>query len=102
VHRGRLAAKSLRWQPTRCRTQHRWVVTASSTPGRAASTLTATAPSPYSAQLLWSPVPAAATVEVYMNGGLVDRFPASANDTYTVRELWSRSSYTFAVNLLSG
>jgi hypothetical protein len=57
--------------------------------------------SPYSAQISWPSVPGAATVEVYNGSTLIDEFPASSNDSYTVRELWPATSYTFTVNLLS-
>jgi hypothetical protein len=58
--------------------------------------------SPYSAQISWPSVPGAATVEVYNGSTLIDEFPASSNDSYTVRELWPATSYTFTVKLLSG
>jgi hypothetical protein len=63
--------------------------------------LHATPISAYAARLTWPAVSTGATVQVTMNGILIDRFPASTNDTYVVRELWPRSSYTFAVKLLS-
>src|ERR1019366_1019177 len=58
--------------------------------------------SPYSAQITWPAVPGAATVEVYNGSTLIDEFPTSSNDSYTVRELLPASSYTVTVKLLSG
>ena len=52
-------------------------------------------------QLSWPSVVGVSSVQVYVGGTLVDQFPASSNDSYTVRELWPASSYTFTVGLVT-
>ena len=63
------------------------------------SGLTATALSPYEVQLSWPAVSGATTTSIYNGSSLIDQFPAGSDDSYTVRELWPQSSYTFTVDV---
>lgn len=56
----------------------------------------------YDVQLGWPAVTGAASVSVYDNGNLVDHFPASSDDSYTVPELWPGTTYNFEVKVLNG
>jgi hypothetical protein len=55
----------------------------------------------YSVQVTWPVVAGAATVAVYVNDVLTDRFPSTADNSYVVHNLWPRTTFTVAISLLS-
>jgi hypothetical protein len=55
----------------------------------------------YSATVSWPHIAGAASVQIAVDGRLVDRFPASGDDRYTISELWPATSYTVSIRLSS-
>lgn len=73
----------------------------SSTTTSASSGLSAAAVDAYDVQVNWPSVAGVASVQLYVDGKLLDQFDASSGGSYTVRELWPQTSYTFEVKALS-